>query len=349
MKQIVKNSEEGVPYDAGVPEKFTFPPIEPARVILDPIPEFDKLIMIAEKLFISGLFTHLDNPEQAVAVIEYGREIGVPPMQSLQMMAVIKGKLCVQAQLMLAIARKKGCDIKILVQTENLCRIDFMRDGKHHEVEFTFKEAQGLNLAHKENWKMQPANMLFWRCVTKAIRRHAPDLILGAYSIEEISEGEHTTVSELSKQQEIPESSKKDIIKRLLEEREVPQEKSEKILAEMDERADDTLEKVINYLMGRPKKKPPTAEEILNSKKGKSKKSEEEKTEPKGEHTKDFARKFREAYIKCYAKDNNIPMSKIVASTAKELDSRVENLLSQLTKKGAQIDLDTMLNSLKGK
>ena len=346
MKQIVKNSGEGVPYDAGVPEKFTFPPVEPAKMILDPIPEFDKLIMIAEKLFTSGLFTHLDNPEQAVAVIEYGREIGVPPMQSLQMMAVIKGKLCMQSQLMLALVRKKGCDVKILVQNKDLCRIDFIRDGVSHEVEFTFKEAQALNLTHKDNWKNQPANMNFWRCISKGIKYHASDLILGAYLIEEISEGEYTTVSELSKQQEIPEPSKKDIIKRLLEERDVPQEKSEKILAEIDQRADDTLEKVIDYLLSLPKKKPPTAEEVLNSKKEKNGK---EKIEPKEEHTKEFVRKFREAYIKCYAKDNNIPVSKIAASTAKLIDSKIENLLNQLTKKGAQADLDTMLNSLKGK
>lgn len=348
MKQekVVKNSEDKVPYETGVPEKYALTPVEPAKMILDPIPEFDKLIMIAEKLHASGLFIHLENAEQAVAVIEYGREIGVPPMQSLQMMAVIKGKLCVQAQLMLAIAKKKGCNIKILVQTDNLCRIDFVRDDVSHEVEFTYKEAQALNLAHKENWKMQPANMLFWRCVTKAIRRHAPDLILGAYSIEEISEGEYTTVSELSKNREVPEPSKKDIIKRLLGEREVPQEKSEKILAEMDERADDTLEKVIDYLMGRPKKKPPTAAEVLNNKEGKKKKSGKEKAEPK-KHTKEFAKKFREAYAKCYAKDHNTTVSKLTSEMVKTIDSVVERLLKNKTPDQAQIELNTMLNSIK--
>lgn len=345
-EKVVKNSEDRVPYNAGVPAEKLPVPVEPAKLILDPIPEFDKLIMIAEKLHASGLFTHLENANQAVAVIEYGREIGVPPMQSLQMMAVIKGKLCMQSQLMLALVRKKGCDIKILVQNDSRCRIDFMRDGKHHEVEFTYKEAQALNLAHKENWKMQTGNMLFWRCISKGVKRHASDLILGVYLIEEISEGEYTTVTELSKQQELPEPSKKDIIKRLLEEREVPQEKSEKILAEIDERADDTLEKVIDYLMARPKKKPPTAEEVLNSKK---KKSGEEKTEPKGKHTKKFISEFRNAYMKCYAKDNDIPISKFDDSTVKNLDSRIENRLNQLTAKYAQIELDTMLNSLKGK
>jgi len=349
MRQEMKNSEDRVPYDAGVPAEKLPVPIEPAKVILDPIPEFDKLIMIAEKLHASGLFTHLQNPEQAVAVIEYGREIGVPPMQSLQMMAVIKGKLCMQSQLMLALARKKDCDIKILVQNDNLCRIDFIRNGVSHEVEFTYKEAQALNLAHKENWKMQTGNMLFWRCISKGVKRHASDLILGAYLIEEISEGEYTTVSELTKNREVPEASKKDIIKRLLDEREVPQEKSEKILAELDERADDTLEKVIEYLKARPKKKPPTAEEVLNNKKGKLKKSGNEKTEPKGEHTKEFTRKFREAYMKCYANDNNLLVAKLSRGTVGKLDSRIENRLQQITVKQGKTELKTMQDSLKEK
>lgn len=97
------------------------------------------------------------------------------------------------------------------------------------------------------------------------------------------------------------------------------------------------------------KKETLTAEEILNDKKGKSKKSGEEKTEPKGEHTELFKKKFREAYMKCYAKDNDIPISKFDGATIKKLDLKIENLLNQLTKKSAQADLDTMLNSLKGK
>ncbi|RLF78685.1 hypothetical protein DRN32_06390, partial [Thermococci archaeon] len=68
---------------------------------------------------------------------------------------------------------------------------------KEYEEEFTIQEAERLGLTRKKNWKEQPENMLFWRAVAKAIRRYAPDLVLGVYTIEEMSEGEKTTVQDI--------------------------------------------------------------------------------------------------------------------------------------------------------
>lgn len=166
-------------------------------VIAEKTASFDQLVMIAGKLYNSGLFTHLRKPEQAVAVIEYGRELEVPPMQSLQMMAVIKGKIAIQSQLLLAIVKRNGCDIEITKQDKEKCEIKFKRDGKVYPVRFTFDEAKDLKLTDKDNWLQQPANMLFWRCISKAIRRHAPDLMLGIYTIEEMTAGDKTTVKEI--------------------------------------------------------------------------------------------------------------------------------------------------------
>jgi len=152
---------------------------------------------VAEKLFRSGLFTHLKNPAQAVAIVEYGRELGVAPMQALSMMAIINGKLAMSSQLMLALVKRHGCDVKIVEQNSKICQIKFIRDGKEYNVSFTMEEAKRMGLADKDNWKKQPENMLFWRAVSKAIRYHAPDLMLGVYTIEEMTEGKATTPEEL--------------------------------------------------------------------------------------------------------------------------------------------------------
>lgn len=161
---------------------------------------FDQIAMIAGKLFKSGLFTHLSKPEQAVAIVEYGRELGIPPMQSLQMMAVIRGKIAIQSQLLLALAMKNGCDIEIIEQTKEKCEMIFKRQGRKYPVSFTYEEAKELELTGKDNWRKQSANMLFWRCVSKAIRRYAPDLMLGIYTIEEMTAGEQTTVEEIQEE-----------------------------------------------------------------------------------------------------------------------------------------------------
>lgn len=164
---------------------------------------FRDIERVAGTLFKSGLFNHLKNVTQAVAVIEFGREMDIQPMQALQMMAVINGKIAMASQLMLAKVKKQGCDVEIIEQTDDRCIINFIRDGKKHKVEFTFEEAKQLGAAIngrgeiKDNYVKQPANMLFWRVVSKAIRYYAPDLLLGGYSIEELTEGRATTVDEL--------------------------------------------------------------------------------------------------------------------------------------------------------
>lgn len=164
---------------------------------------FRDIERVAGTLYKSGLFNHLGNVTQAVAVIEFGREIGIQPMQSLQSMAVIKGKIAMTSQLMLALVKKQGCDVEIIKQTNEECVINFIRDDKKNKVTFTFEEAKQLGAASdgkggiKDNYKKQPANMLFWRVVGKGIRYYAPDLLLKVYSIEELTEGRATTVDEL--------------------------------------------------------------------------------------------------------------------------------------------------------
>jgi len=159
---------------------------------------WETLERVAKRLFESKLFNHLENPTQAIAIVEFGRELGIPPMQALQMMAIVNGKLCVQSQLLLALFRKYGGEIEILESTAERCRIKIKRpEGKEYEEEFTIQEAERLGLTTKKNWKQQPENMLFWRAVAKAIRRYAPDLVLGVYTIEEMSEGEKTTVEDI--------------------------------------------------------------------------------------------------------------------------------------------------------
>lgn len=326
------------------------------------IPEFDRVIMIAERLFKSGLFVHLKNPEQAVAIVEFGREMGVQPMQSLQLMAVISSKLAIQAQLMLALAKKKGCDVEIVETTASKCEIKFIRDGKKHQVFFTYKEAKDLNLTHKDNWKKQPANMLFWRCVSRAIRRHAPDLILGAYSIEEVTEGEFTTVKELQEVQSVYEEKPTDTIIRLLEQKEIPEKEINQILEGINDFNDEQTQECIEWLNKQPEKKPSTAEDILkkgkNNKKdkdenatdGKKKKEEpkqKKKSTEESEHDSKFIEEYKEAYIECAAKGKKIHIDDFSKQQKINLGKIAENKVKKMSKEEAEANLKEMQGALK--
>jgi len=175
---------------------------------------YKEMKMIATDLFKSGMFPHLHNPGQAIAIVEYGRELGVPPMQAMQMMAPIKGKIGVEAKLLYGLAQRHGYDIKVIEQTDKICKIEFIPpQGISHKVQFTYDEAVKLGAATKErngeieikdNWKKQPATMLFYRCISKAIRFFAPKVLLeGApiYTIEELSEGNAITTEDIANQE----------------------------------------------------------------------------------------------------------------------------------------------------
>jgi hypothetical protein len=177
---------------------------------------YQQLKAIATDLHKSGLFKHLANPQQAIAVVEYGRELGVPPMQALQTMAVINGKIGMESKLLMGLAKRAGYDMEIIKNTDEECEINLIDlKGKKHKVKFDWEEAEQLGVTKKWNkekkqyelkypYKTQPANMLLQRCVAKAVRRHAPETLLddgsgmGMYTIEELSGGDITTVEELN-------------------------------------------------------------------------------------------------------------------------------------------------------
>lgn len=159
--------------------------------------EVSSLEMISKKLHQSGLFTHLKNPYQALAVVEYGRELGVPPMAALQTMAVINGRICVEAKLMLAQFQKNGGVIEVLERNKNICRIRFTFGKNVQEVSFSIEDAKRIGLTNKDNWVKYPEEMLFWRCIAKGVRSTAPGVMMGAYTIEEMTEGEAVDIEQL--------------------------------------------------------------------------------------------------------------------------------------------------------
>jgi len=195
--------------------------LEPQKHEVSLYSSYQQLKAIATDLHQSGLFTHLKNPQQAIAIVEYGRELGVPPMQALQTMAVINGKVGMESKLLLGLAKRIGYDMDIVKSTDKECVISFITpSGKKHKVDFTLEEAKQMGSATKydgtlkDAYKKQPANMLVQRAIAKAVRRFAPESLLadgsgiGMYTIEELSNGEATTVEELAEFEVIQEKQK---------------------------------------------------------------------------------------------------------------------------------------------
>ncbi|MEN6321716.1 MAG: hypothetical protein ABFD82_23580 [Syntrophaceae bacterium] len=145
---------------------------------------------VSSGLFKSGLFPNAKNEMGAFAIIEYGYELGIPPMMALKNINIISGQLACNAQLMLSLALSRGVTYAVLEESDTGAKIEFKRGSQSPYVaEFNQKDAQAAGLLGKDNWKKYPRDMYFWRAVAKGIRRVAPDAVMGLYTADEISDG----------------------------------------------------------------------------------------------------------------------------------------------------------------
>lgn len=130
----------------------------------------------------------IQTPEQAVAIILTGRELGIGTMAALNNINVIQGKPTVSPQLMLALIERSGQleDIKV-EQTNEYVGVCMKRKGRtaHSEV-FGDKEAQAMGLLGKDNYKKQKLTMYRWRAIAACARVVFPDVITGLYTPDEL-------------------------------------------------------------------------------------------------------------------------------------------------------------------
>lgn len=134
------------------------------------------------------------SPEEVMAAIFTGRELGIGAMQSLRDIHMIDGRPVFSASLMLSQMRRGGVEILESVSTSERAWIKARRrdTGEVAEVEWTFEEATNITRKSKkltdgDNWKNYPADMLWARAVGRLARRLGSDLLAGmVYSTEEI-------------------------------------------------------------------------------------------------------------------------------------------------------------------
>jgi hypothetical protein len=153
------------------------------------LPDHHNLRALASDLLNSGLFPAVKNVAGAITIIEYGRELGIPPVAALQTMAIVQGRLCMEAKAMLALYQNHGGRIGILERSKTVARIEFSKDGmKPYVHEYTMEQAKQEKLSGKDNWLKMPETMLFWRAVATGIRLFDPGSVFGLYSKEEMAD-----------------------------------------------------------------------------------------------------------------------------------------------------------------
>lgn len=158
--------------------------------------ELNAISVVAERLASSGIVpeAYRRKPDDVVAAILMGRELGIGPMQSLKDIAVIDGRPALSAHLQLAVLRRAGVQIVESEVTDDRAYIKARRpDGEVGAVEWTYAEAEkvkskkGQVLVDKDNWRNYRQDMLWARAVGRWTRRYGSDLVAGMpYTAEEV-------------------------------------------------------------------------------------------------------------------------------------------------------------------
>lgn len=177
--------------------------MENAMVLHDPNVSLS-LQKVADGLFKSGMFPNAKNAFGAFAIVEYGHELGIPPMMALKNINIISGQLACNAQLMLSMAMSRGVTYTVLSETDKGAKIEFKRGEIKYTATFTEEDAKAAGLTGKDNWKKYARDMYFWRAAAKGIRRIAPDAVLGLYTKDEISNGEILDVTPKAEPEQKP-------------------------------------------------------------------------------------------------------------------------------------------------
>lgn len=164
-------------------------PVKPAIVTKS---KWDELKELATMAFKSGLLPEsIKNAEQAIIIAAYGKELGIPPMQSLLGIYVVNRMPAIRGALMLRLIyeRVHGARIHIVKSTDEECTVEMARPASQPETfTFTIQEASKAGFIKKPVWQQHTSTMLRWAAIRTGARIVFADAIAGCYMEDEISE-----------------------------------------------------------------------------------------------------------------------------------------------------------------
>lgn len=152
-------------------------------------------MQLADKLSKSGLVpeAYKGKPNNVLVAIQWGMEIGLTPMRSLQSIAIIGGKPSIYGDELLGLVKShpafRGCEEKLDEKTMvATCTIKRDVAGEIEVTERTFSKDDAVKskLWERNVWKSYPKRMLQHRARGFAIRDAFPDAIKGIITYEEL-------------------------------------------------------------------------------------------------------------------------------------------------------------------
>jgi hypothetical protein len=152
----------------------------------------EEVFRMAQAIATSGLAPNgMKTPEQITVAILHGLEIGLPPMQAVQKIAVVNGRPSVWGDAIPALLQARGFALRERMEGEGDSRVAVCQverpDGSRIERRFSVEQAKVAKLWAKPGpWMQYPDRMLQMRARGFAARDGAADVLSGLYLREEL-------------------------------------------------------------------------------------------------------------------------------------------------------------------
>ena len=136
------------------------------------------------------------NPGAVVLAKGWADARGLDLLTVLQNVAFVNGRPVVDATMQRALAENAGYRVIVEEATAEAATVKVIDANGQvlGSTTYTIAEARTAGLTGKDNWKRHPAEMLVARATTRALRWHAPSVLLGVTDRDEIDDDGRVSV-----------------------------------------------------------------------------------------------------------------------------------------------------------
>lgn len=170
--------------------------------------QMDDFVNFAKTLAMSNLLPDALRGKAAdvfMALME-GLDLGLRPMQALNLIDVIKGKPALKAEGKRALLQRDGHGFRIVEWSDEKCVVEGCRKGETewHQASFTKEQAKKAGLTG-DNWSKYPADMLLARATSRLCKAYFADVTNGLATSEEvIDETPRPSLGQVAAERETP-------------------------------------------------------------------------------------------------------------------------------------------------
>ena len=123
--------------------------------------------------------SYRENPGAVLLADQWARSRGIDTLTAIQSVSFVDGKPIVDAAMQRALAERAGYEVRVFPGDTEATVVILKGGAELGRETFTLEDAKRQGLTGKQTWQRTPRNMLVARATTNALKFHAPSVLLG--------------------------------------------------------------------------------------------------------------------------------------------------------------------------